>query len=558
MITPLPRTKNRRASSIVYLMTFIMGGCGIAYEYTFSKISSDLLGNSVHQWAITIGLMMLFMGIGSDLQKHIEDKGIFDKFIFFEVLLGIIGAFGPVLMLYTFGNFRDHYVLVQYGSTVAVGFLIGLEIPILSRINEEFAPELKVNLGGILRMDYVGAFAGALAWVFILPRFFSLTQMSFVLGVLNLSCALLALAYFYRMAVRKIALTVLTLASTLALCYGLIKAPVWTAHAEQQLFQDPIIYAATTRYQHVVLTQAASGDVYCYINGNTQFSSFDEHIYHEMLVHPAMLVATRRDRVLILGGGDGLALREVLKYPDVHEITLVDLDPGMTNLARENEALLKLNQGSLLNARVSVVDNGALIDSPDTQTITTPRRTGWFAHDSEKVAEVSLVNIDASLFVDQISGSYDVIIVDFPDPNNLELSKLYSRGFYGRLRDKLNRNGIMVQQSTSPVGSREAFLCIGRTLADAGFHTLPYHDNVPTFGEWGFWLAARDDFQQSDPLERKLVTIEDIPVPVRYITPDVMRASFVFGKDTLTSSETSVNSIINNVIFQYYADALTY
>lgn len=548
----------RGARGAIYAMTFIMGGCGIAYEYTFSKISADLLGNSVHQWAITIGLMMLFMGIGSDLQKHIRDEALFDKFILFEILLALIGAFGPVLLLFSFGEHRDHYVLVQYGATISVGFLIGLEIPILTRINETYVPELAVNLGGVLRMDYIGAFAGALMWVFVLPRFFTLTQMSFVLGVFNLFCALLALLWFRRLTHRPTVVFGATLLATAGLIVGLVKAPQWSAQAEQWLYLDPIIYSNTTKYQHIVMTKSPSGSLYCYINGNTQFSSFDEHIYHEMLVHPAMALAPRRKDVLVLGGGDGLAMREILKYPDVETITLVDLDPGMTDLARENPALVELNHGSLLNARVKILENGALRESTEKRTIHTPNRTDWFAKNEAPVAEVSLVNLDAALFVDQIQGSYDVIVVDFPDPNNLELSKLYAQSFYTRLRQKLNRDGVLVQQATSPVHSREAFLCIGRTLVASGFTALPYHENVPTFGDWGFWLAGRDDNEAAHRLGEQVTALTEIPVPVRHITPDLMRASLVFGKDSLRTEETDINTIINNVIFRYYADALAY
>lgn len=557
-MNPKQNASKARASAILYLMTFIMGGCGIAYEYTFSKISSDLLGNSVHQWAITIGMMMFFMGIGSDLQKHLPDKNLFDKFVLFEVLLGLIGGFGPVLLLFTFAYFRDHYVLVQYSLTISVGFLIGLEIPILTRINEEFAPDLKVNLGGILRMDYIGAFLGALAWVFILPRFFSLAATSFVLGLFNLVTALIALIWFRRMAYRKVLAFVGTIGSIFALIAGLMLAPRWSAHAEQALYLDRIIFSNTTKYQHIVLTRTSSGELYCYINGNTQFSSFDEHIYHEMLVHPAMLTAPNRDRVLILGGGDGLGLREVLKYPDVKEVTLVDLDPEMTRLAAEQEDLVRLNAGALLNAKVKVLENGALIDDPEaTMTVMTPDQKVLFNRRSEATAQVNLINVDATRFVQQIQGVYDVIIIDFPDPNNLELSKLYSRGFYQLLARKLTRDGVLIQQSSSPVYTKEAFLCIGRTLNASGFSVAPLHENVPTFGEWGFWVGRRDD-SVLPPISDSIQEIQAIPVPVRYLTPDLMRASLIFSPETLETNEDAINTILNNVVFRYYAGALTY
>jgi len=549
-----PRAVRKRA--VIYLMTFIMGGCGIAYEYTFSKLSSDLMGNSVQQWAITIGLMMFFMGIGSDLQKHLKDEGLFDKFILFEVLLGLIGGFGPMALLVVFGEARDHYTLVQYSLIVATGFLIGLEIPILARINERFTPELRVNIGGILRMDYIGAFLGALLWVFILHRFFGLTQMGFALGAFNMITAMLSLFYFFKLARHKAALTALTLFGAVTMIAGLALAPEWTSRAEQRLYLDKIIYSETTKYQHIVLTQSSAGDIYCYINGNTQFASVDEHIYHEMLVHPAMALAERRRNVLVLGGGDGLAVREILKYPDVEAITLVDLDPAMTDLARENPYLRALNQDSLRHAKTRVLENNALVDSGETAEVAVPNETLLFAGEDVPVAEVAIVNLDAAVFVDQISGVYDVIVIDFPDPSNLELSKLYSRGFYEKLREKLSRRGVIVQQATSPTFTKEAFLCVGRTMAAAGFAAVPMREYVPSFGEWGWQIAMRQEVVDADQLRDRLKNIRLAEVPMRHVTDEVVAASLVFGKGALETKETEINTILNHIIYFYYADAL--
>ena len=545
-----------RKRAVIYIMTFIMGGCGIAYEYTFSKIGSDLMGNSVRQWALTIGLMMFFMGIGSDLQKHLKDKGLFDKFILFEVLLGLIGGFGPLALLWTFGVWRDHYAILQYLLIILTGFLIGLEIPILARINERFTTELRVNIGGILRMDYIGAFFGAVLWAYVFISYFSLTRIGLVLGIFNLITAGLSLLYFSKLAERKMALSLLVIVSALAMIYGWTKAPEWSKHAEQRLFADKIIYSESTKYQHIVMTKSASNDIYCYINGNTQFSSYDEHIYHEFLVHPAMAIAPSRKNVLVLGGGDGLAVREILKHEDVESITLVDLDPGMTRLAMENPYLSVLNQGSLKNAKVKFLENNALVDGP-MQDVEIPDRTRLFGGELEKVAEVVVVNLDASLFVDQIQGFYDIIVIDFPDPNNLELSKLYSKSFYTKVRSKLSRGGIIVQQSTSPVHSRETFLCIGRTLKEAGFAVMPFHENVPAFGEWGWWLGGRDDFYSTEIIETRLKNIEPFKVPVKYITNELVAASLVFGRNELNTKQELVNTILNNVIYLYYSDALT-
>ncbi|MBD3421549.1 MAG: polyamine aminopropyltransferase [Chitinivibrionales bacterium] len=542
--------------TILYILTFIMGGCGIAYEYTFSKLSSDLLGNSAMQWAIIIGLMMLCMGIGSDIQKRIRDEGLFAKFIYFESVLGVLGGFGPLLLLYAFGAFRNHYTVVQYGLTIIVGLLIGLEIPVLTRINEKYTPELKANLGGILRMDYIGAFAGALGWVFVLPVFFSLTQMGFVLGLCNNLAAAIAFVYF-RKVVRASASVIAILAVSIAgLGIGLLKAPAWSAHAEQQLYLDKIVYSATTKFQHIVLTQSRAGEIYCFLNGNLQFSSFDEHRYHELLVHPAMHCAPRIEHVLVLGGGDGLAVREILKYPGVQRVTLVDIDPEMTRLARENEYFLKLNQGSLTDSRVTTFQ-AAGISAGETRPVETRDRVRAMEPAREATAQVSIVNIDAAKFVEHISGRYDVIIIDFPDPNSRELTKLYSKMFYHNLTDKLTKGGILIQQASSPVIANKAFLCVGATMRAAGLVVVPIRGFVPTFGEWGWWIGGRGEAWDETLLSNRLRHIDTLRVSTRYLTSNLIDASLVFGKNALADSAIEVNTIMNDVIYTYYRKALT-
>jgi len=548
------RKKVFKESLVLYASLFMMASCGISYEYTFSKISSDLLGNSAKQWAIIIGLMMFFMGVGSDLQKHIKDKHLLDKFIVFEIILGIIGGFGSILMLSVFGSFHDHFILVQYLLIILVGLLIGLEIPLLTRINEKYTTELKFNLGSVLQMDYIGSFAGALLWIFFLPRFFTLVEISFVLGLINIVVAMATLLYFRKSIVHFSKIMLLVCVTLGGISYGFFHAKDWTIAGEQKLFKDQVIYAATTKYQHIVLTKSFANDIYCYINGNLQFCSIDEHIYHEMLVHPALQIAPSRKNILILGGGDGLALREILTYDDVETVTLVDLDPRMTELARTNEYMAALNGGSLDNSKVKVIANNALIDK-ETETVHLPEFALKNKIAAEDLPEVNIVNIDAYKFVEQVSGLYDVIIIDFPDPNNLELSKLYSKGFYTRVVSKLSKYGIMVQQSTSPVHARETYLCIGRTMDSAGLSVIPYHENVPSFGEWGWWIGGRSEAFGTYDIKHKLSTLKVFPERVQYITPDIVRSSLVFGKQGLETNFSTINTITSDAVFGFYEKA---
>jgi len=542
--------------SAIYMITFLMGGCGIAYEYTFSKIASDLLGNSVQQWAIIIGLMMFCMGVGADLQKYIKDTRIFDRFILFEIILGLIGGFGPILLVLVFGYSRDHFALAQYGLSIITGVLIGMEIPVLARFNERYTSELKLNIGGILRMDYIGAFIGALGWIFFLPRFFTIIQTGLILGLINNIVAGIALLYFMKMTKKKLILAIFATASVAALGYGIINAPAWTTSAEQRLFLNPIVYSKTTSYQHIVITQHFSGDIFCYINGHLQFYSNDEYIYHEFLVHPAMHISQQRKRILILGGGDGLAVREVLKYKEVSSITLVDIDPEMTYIAKNNPYLSSLNKGSLKHSKVTVIKN-KVIKPGKKIAVPIKNRARPLSHEFAPGTEVSIINMDAAKFIEQAPGLFDVIIIDFPDPNSLELSKLYSKGFYKKIYHKLSRNGIFVQQSSSPFFTQRAFICIGKTIKSAGFSTVPIHENVPSFGEWGWWLGCKKDFMTENQLKHALQEIDSLSIETQYLTPPLIKGSLNFGKIVhFNNGDIKTNTILNNVIYKYYIEEL--
>lgn len=540
----------------IYIITFLMGGCGIAYEYTFSKIASDFLGNSVQQWAVIIGLMMFCMGIGSDIQKYIKDKYIFDSFICFEIILSLIGGFGPIFLLFVFGASRDYFALAQYGLSTVTGILIGLEIPVLARINERYTPQLRLNIGGILRMDYIGAFLGALSWIFVLTRFFTIIQTGFIIGIINNIVAGIALLYFVKNASKKFILAGFAIVSVVALGYGFCNAPAWTACAEQRLFLDPIVYSKTTVYQHIVLTQHFSGDIACYINGHLQFHSNDEYIYHEFLVHPAMHAAQKRKRILVLGGGDGLAVREILKYKEVRSITLVDIDPEMTDIAINNPYLASLNQGSLQHAKVSVIKNRAIKPGKKIE-VPIQNRARPLLQEFTPGPEISIINMDAAKFIEQAPGLFDVIIIDFPDPNSLELSKLYSKGFYEKIYNKLSRNGIFVQQSSSPFFTQKAFICIGKTIKSAKFSTVPIHENVPSFGEWGWWLGCKKDFMSENRLKHALQSIDSLFVETQYLTPQLIKASLSFGKNIhFNNANIKINTMLNNVIYKYYIQEL--
>ncbi|MGJ8640473.1 MAG: polyamine aminopropyltransferase [Opitutaceae bacterium] len=542
---------DKQRSLLLGIAMFTMGGCGLAYEYTLSKIASDLLGNSVQQWAIIIALMLFFMGIGADLQQYIEDKKLIGALIWSQITLGIAGGFGSILILFSFSLFPAQFIIIQYGLISIIGLMIGFEIPLLTRINQFYSEDVKTNIARILKMDYIGALVGALFWVFVLPRYFTMVETGYIIALITLGTTALCLIIFRSKLQRTKLLWSTCALSTIGLCVGLSNARTWTHHAEQYLYRDRIVFSETTKYQHIVITESPAKAIACYINGHLQFNDSDEHIYHENLVHPAMQIAPRRKNILILGGGDGLAAREVLKYSDVEMVTLVDLDPLMTELARNSEFFLEMNRGSLNHAKLAILENGALIESPE-DSLYVPNQKKLDPTVNELVAQVSILNIDAARFVAQAKGKYDVIIIDFPDPNAIELSKLYSQHFYGLLRNKLAADGIFVQQSTSPVHAREAYLCIGRTMESANLAALPYHDNVPSFGEWGWWIGGRDDRYSKLTLQNRMEAIPEITVETDYLTVPLIRASLAFGKGQLDSANKDINTITSPKVYDYY------
>lgn len=553
-MTPIvnEQVQTRNQGLLLGLVIFVMGGCGLAYEYTFSKFASDLLGNSVQQWAIVIGVMLFCMGMGAEIQRLVKNRQVLNVLVISQLFLALLGGFGPLLMLWSFAYYPYHFGLVYYGTVSVLGVLIGFEIPLISRLNESYSSDIQSNLARVLKMDYIGALAGALVWIFVLPRFFTIHQIAYVLGFFSLIAVLLCLCCFRREEKKPAGLTVGVVLVALCLGLGFWKTNGWSDHAEQRLYSDRVVFAETTRYQHIVVTESLSGHMRCYINGHIQFSSHDEAIYHENLVHPAMSLVKYAKRVLILGGGDGLAVREVLKYPQVEEVVLVDLDPEMTRLATEHPLFVSLNEGSMKNAKVMAQATKSVSSGEEKRLYEPHQRRVQREQVFEQGPSLSVRNVDAAAFAREPSGLFDVIILDFPDPSGPELAKLYSGYFYGALKSKLTADGCLVQQATSPDRAKEAYLCVGRTLESVGFSVLPYHDHVPSFGEWGWWIVQHKEGAGQLSLEDKLLALEELSVETSYLTAARLKANLVFGKGGLDTSYTDITTISHPAVLNHY------
>jgi spermidine synthase len=310
----------------------------------------------------------------------------------------------------------------------------------------------------------------------------------------------------------KAQFAVLLLVSILAFA---VAKPI-VLYGEQHKYKDKIVYQEQTRYQKIVVTQWKD-DYWLFINGSTQFSTYDEERYHEPLVHPLMGLIKERKDILLLGGGDGLAAREILKYPDVENLTLVDLDPAMTRLARQDTIFLSINQGSLNDPRVRVV------------------------------------NQDAYQFIKNSGDLYDAVIIDLPDPKSVSLSLLYSLGFYKMVEKHLKPFGSMVTQSTSPLYSPEAFLCIKKTMEAAGFSTVPYQNSVPSMGQWGWVIGVRHEAMPAQRLKQELLTLEFADIETRFFNRDAMISMAHFGKGLFEKeAQIEPNTQFDHNILKYY------
>ncbi len=506
-MTPAPAVQARA----VWLLaaTFLVAVAGLIYELIAATLSSYLLGDSVRQFSLVIGIFLSAMGVGAWLSRFVTHA--FSGFVWAQILLGIVGGFmAPVLFL----NYAwiGQVALPLYAALVAIGILSGMELPLIARVLEEIGA-LKFRFENVLSVDYVGALVASLAFPLLVIPHLGLMSASLAFGALNLAVAGLSLLVFRELATRR-QVTVWTLAM-LATVAGLWQSERLVSITEAELFEDDIVLSENTPYQQVTVTRYRDR-VRLFLDHSIQFDSLDEHRYHEPLVHPAMALAPRRAQVLVLGGGDGMAVREVLRYPDVHNVTLVDLDPRVTELFRDHPALSSLNDYALSDPRVTILSN------------------------------------DAWKFLEQDHKIYDVIIVDLPDPKSISLSRLYTRQFYSILVERLSAQGMLVTQAGSPFFARQAFWSVVGTIESSrnpqqpgqGLSVLPYHSYVPSFGEWGFVLAS------PEPVSGRKILL---PAGLRYLDEDVWRATQVFGADTARIAA-DPNTLQSHALVGYYLD----
>ncbi len=492
---------------ILLASVFVVAVAGLVYELIAGTLSTYLLGSSVTVFSLVIGMFLSAMGLGAFAAQYVR-RDLARAFIDAEILLAAIGGTAALTLFASFVAAGEGYTVALGVICVACGALVGLEIPLLMRILEERV-DIRVAVSHVLALDYAGALLASIAFPLLLLPHLGLVRSSALFGLLNLAVAAVAARTLGQGTASRVSAMGLV---GVVLIGVLITGARTTSWLEDRLYSDPVLMSVTTPYQRIVVTRWRD-DLRLYIAGHLQLSSRDEYRYHEALVHPPMLAAARHADVLILGGGDGMAAREVLRHPGVKRVDLVDLDPHLTTMFTEQPLLSSLNEESLSDARIHI-------------------------H-----------NTDALKFLEDAQRRWDVIIADLPDPNDPALSRLYSISAYRLARMRLADGGALVTQATSPYYAPEAFWCIAGTVeaafadSPAAHVTRPYHVLVPSFGDWGFVMVSPTS--ALSPLPDAL--------PLRFLTPATYAAMFDFPKDT-AAVQVEINRLGDARLARYYRD----
>lgn len=507
----------------MYLASAIVSICGIIYQVLYGGVGSYLLGNSILSYSLSIGLSLSGMGIGSLYSEKIKEN-LMNQFIGIEYIIAIVGGFS------SFSLFMSSALLGQTNTMFILcfimfvtGALTGVELPVLIRKANEKGQALERSTAMVLFSDYSGSLVGTLFFALFLQPKLGFIKTGFLVAMVNVIVALW-LSYSFQKELKRPRMNKLIgFALSFVLMFGFLVGETYANGFEQKLYRDPIVISKTTKYQ-VIKGTKSPGDFRLYQNGQLQFAESDEHRYHESLVHPAMSVATDRINkplnVIIFGGGDGIATREIIKYKNINSITMVDLDPGMIELARTNPHITRINEGALNNEKLTII------------------------------------NKDAYKYIAASDKVFDVAIVDLPDPDNEALNKLYTKEFYSLIRNHLSMRGVMAIQSTSPVFATKAYWTISKTVESIGLSVDNYHVDVPSFGNWGFVMASRI------PIEKNKIKIK---VDTQYLSTEMLPSLFYFGKDEDSVIEEKgklikleINTLNRPILHHHYTKAWKY
>ena len=559
-INPLNRATTldatRLKDTLLLSIMAVGAGCGMIYEYLAAHYAGRILGTVDTAIYGIIGLMVVSMGIGAFYSRQIRCP--YTGFAWLEALIAIIGGSSVLFMASLFalayilpGEIRHliglHesinvsggfvYVLDKLAASTPyligflLGFLVGMEIPLIARMREDlYQGQVKNNAGTVYGIDYIGGGIGALVWVLVclkLPIIIaavSTALLNLILGAIFL--------YAFRKKVAWAPILVVVKLLILALLVSIaFNGKQWMNSMNSMLYRDQVVLSHNSRYQNLVLTERVverqqAGLLNLFINGRLQFSSADEKLYHQLLTYPAMLASQSIDSVLMIGGGDGLGAREVLAN-GAKSITLIDLDPDMIRLFKGQHP----GSPAWLNARITQLNHNALNDE----------RMHYRFGDAFKVVEEAL----------GAGQHFDMIIVDLPDPSHPDLNKLYSAYFYRNLSGLLNAGGALAVQSTSPYHSKKAFISIGKTVASTGMQVNQYHANIPSFGEWGWTIATKVG---KSPLQR-IYESDAAMLKHSIVSKSMLLGAFAFTKGFFKDiKDIEANQLYTPTLYGYHVE----
>ncbi|MGR8009285.1 polyamine aminopropyltransferase [Streptomyces hypolithicus] len=502
--TPAPLPVRPRTGRLLVLgVVFVCAACGLVYELELVALASYLSGDSVTQASVVLSVMVFAMGLGSLLAKRLRHRAAVG-FGLVEAALALVGGTSAALLYAAFAWVGGApYALV--GFSLAIGVLIGAEIPLLMTLIQRTARrgerhDTSGDVADLFAADYVGALVGGLAFPFLLLPLLGQLTGALVTGAVNTVAGGALVLWLLRRDLtrreRRLLIGVNALVLAL-LATATVLADDFERAARRAVYGESVRVAVQTDVQEVVLTGSPGGPPDLFLDGRLRVGGRDEYRYHEALVHPAM--PGPRRRVLILGGGDGLAAREVLRYPGVESVTVVELDPAVVRLARTDPALAALNRGAHQDPRVRVEYADAF---------------EWLRREGPA------------------RRPFDVVVSDLPDPGITASTKLYSQEFYG-LASRVLAPGGRIAVHAGPMACRpRAYWTVESTLRAAGLRTRPYRAGGRlspfTAGpdrasgaagaprDWGFVLAARG-------ARPALGLAHDVP-PLRSLSDAALRA----------------------------------
>ncbi|RAJ66704.1 spermidine synthase [Streptomyces sp. Amel2xB2] len=464
---PVPAGLGR---GLVLASVFVCAACGLVYELELVALASYLVGDSVTQASVVLSVMVFAMGVGSLLAKRLRCRAA-TGFAAVEALLALVGG-GSAMALYASFAWLGGARVALVGFSLAIGMLIGAEMPLLMTLIQRIR---KQDAGGavadLFAADYVGALVGGLMFPFLLLPFFGQLTGALLTGVVNAGAGGVVVLWLFRhdVTVRvRWGLLATNGAVVLLLLVGTGFVASFERAARDAVYGGHVRVAVRSGAQEAVLTgdrdprawRHGARPLRFYVDGRLRVSSAEGERYHASLVRPAMTSGAHR-RVLLLGGADGLALREVLRYARVREVTVLERDDAALRLARTDPGLRGLNGDAYEDPRVRVVHSGDTFEQ------------------LRRLARAS----DA--------GAYDVVLSDLPAPSVQDTAELYSQEFYGLVARALAPGGRVAVHAGPAAGEPRTYWTVETTLRSAGLRTSPYALRRPR--DFGFVLASRGD-----------------------------------------------------------------